>query len=399
MISSQRPSCCRSSAYDMQIISLLAFSSSPDGEFYELHMPLMPINLSMIIHHPSFSPHPLPPRSPAPTSQIFSQINNAPSFFETLSKSISFQILLALAYLHDLSIAHRDVKPGNVLLSPTGCIKLIDFGVSWKDGEVRGDKEVWQETTHDMCCQVASGPYRAPELLFGPLTYDARATDLWSLGATLASFYTPLRFTSDFDEDYSSSDSDSDEDEEKASKSALEPFIFPATGSGEGAEFGTWTRDTLFDADRGEIGLAWSIFKILGTPNETTWPGFQDLPDAQKLRFTDVPAVPLSPLLPNLPSSEIPPPAASPLNLIQQLLAYPPSSRLTAQAALSHPWFASGNLVLPTGHPGPTYGTKTVEGLKWQGQHMEERLRPCVEGEMTRFEREAESTVQSVDLW
>lgn len=117
-------------------------------------------------------------------------------------------------------------------------------------------------------------PYRAPELLFGPLTYDARATDLWSLGATLASFYTPLRFTSDFyEESFSDSDTDDEvEGEGENGKDIPKPFVFPATGTGEGAEFGTWTRDTLFNADRGEIALAWSIFKVLGTPNETSWP-------------------------------------------------------------------------------------------------------------------------------
>ncbi|KDQ18232.1 hypothetical protein BOTBODRAFT_128323 [Botryobasidium botryosum FD-172 SS1] len=386
------------------IISLLAFSLSPDGEFYELYMPLMPINFSMIIHHPSFSPYPLPEGCPVSASQIFSLVTDHHSFFETFAKSISFQILLALAHLHDLSIAHRDIKPGNVLLSPTGCVKLIDFGVSWKEGEVRGNQEAWEETPQSMCCQVASGSYRAPELLFGPLEYNARATDLWSLGATLASFYTPLRFTSDFDEDYSMDDPDTSEDGDEdggdiADGNALTPFIFPATGPGAGAEFGTWTRDTLFNADRGEIGLAWSIFKILGTPNETSWPDFRNLPDAQKLSFTDVPAMPLSPLLPNLPNPEFTPAGASPLDLIQRLLAYPPTSRLSAQEALSHPWFASGDLVLPTGHPGPTYGEKTIASLKWQAQPIGDWVRPLVEGEIRRFEREVEFAEPTGDVW
>lgn len=109
----------------------------------------------MIICDPAFSPHPLSPGCPSLSSSIFPQISS-PAFFETLSKSLALQIILAIAYLHSLSIAHRDIKPGNVLVSPEGCVKLIDFGISW-DGEARGSEGAWQETADQMCCQVASG--------------------------------------------------------------------------------------------------------------------------------------------------------------------------------------------------------------------------------------------------
>lgn len=33
-----------------------------------------------------------------------------------------------------------------------------------------------------------------------------------------------------------------------------------------------WSRRTLFKASRGEIALIWSIFQLLGTPNEKSWP-------------------------------------------------------------------------------------------------------------------------------
>lgn len=110
---------------------------------------------------------------------------------------------------------------------------------------------------------LLSSPYRAPELLFGTRSYDPFAIDLWSLGATFAGFFTPLRLYSDEEEE-----SLGDVEDENQPPS---PFIVP-----RGLDIldpdARWIRDTLFNGNRGEIGLAWSIFKIFGTPTPDTWP-------------------------------------------------------------------------------------------------------------------------------
>ena len=80
------------------------------------------------------------------------------SHFITLAKSITFQVVSALAYLHDPSrkIAHRDFKPQNVLIDHNGCVKLIDFGVSWQENPDALDC-IWPESKGSLYFDVCTG--------------------------------------------------------------------------------------------------------------------------------------------------------------------------------------------------------------------------------------------------
>lgn len=49
---------------------------------------------------------------------------------EVVLADIAHQMLLGLHFLHQQNVAHRDIKPGNVLLSCTGTVKIADFGLS-----------------------------------------------------------------------------------------------------------------------------------------------------------------------------------------------------------------------------------------------------------------------------
>ncbi|KAG6901972.1 hypothetical protein C0995_006071 [Termitomyces sp. Mi166 len=342
------------------------WSHGEDGEWSELHIwePYIPIALSDLLVSPGFSPF-TPPSSTQ--KQDEESVQRRRRHFTVLARSVIYQILQALAYLHNPSnrIAHRDIKPRNILLTKEGCIKLIDFGIAWQEeeeDEVKGD--LWPERRLKMYFEVSTGPYRAPELLFGTRHYDAFAIDLWSAGATFAEFFTPLRFYSDSDYDEFSHEEEEDAGEGKEAH-VLEPFIVPKRLVG--LQETRWERDTLFDGTRGELGLAWSIFKIRGTPTKDNWPAFECLPDSKGVEFTVVPAVSLVPLLPNLPDTnaqaEVPVDLSSihtpnktmkdsALDLIERLLVYPIENRLIAARALEHPWFGGeGGLLLPAGYP------------------------------------------------
>lgn len=101
--------------------------------------------------------------------------------------------------------------------------------------------------------------------MFGPHTYDAFAIDLWSLGGVFAEFFTALRLTR-LDED-GEEDGDIVAEDEDGSI----PFIL-SKDIRAGDPNARWQRDPLFNGRKGEIGLAWSIFKIRGTPTVDTWP-------------------------------------------------------------------------------------------------------------------------------
>jgi len=337
-------------------------------------MPSVPYLLADLLASPLLSPYTLGEQDlPTKAAQ-----------FNVLAKSLIYQIISAVSYLHSENIAHRDIKPHNLLITDHGCVKLIDFGIAWKSCEDMADKtdDLWPEPPDRMYFEVATGPYRAPELLFGTRCYDANATDLWSLGATLAEFLTPLRLRiSDPDDDDDDDDDDNDEEDDESEypleeeQSNARPFITPDLSRITNPKL-RWSRETLFDASRGEIGLAWSIFKIRGTPTAENWPTFANLPHSSRVTFNVVPPVDLSLLLPNCPTTakvEVDSKAGhfptakmipSPLDLVYRLLVYPEHTRLRASEALLHPWFTTDPpVLLPKGYPTvPTFSTAFWEG-------------------------------------
>ena len=106
-------------------------------------------------------------------------------------------------------------------------------------------------------------PYRAPETLFSPHTYDATAVDIWCAGATLAELFTSLRLESE---------SGDDEFDVATQQSEVpQAYIIPSNIDLSTTR-GVFKRDSLFNGRDGTIGLAWSIFQTLGSPTDQNWP-------------------------------------------------------------------------------------------------------------------------------
>jgi len=95
-------------------------------------------------------------------------------------EEIARQLAEAVAYAHGRDVVHRDVKPGNVLLHPSGAVKLADFGIA----RLIGDTVRHTRTGH----AVGTAAYLAPEQVLGePLT---TAVDVYSLGLVFLEMFT-----------------------------------------------------------------------------------------------------------------------------------------------------------------------------------------------------------------
>lgn len=96
---------------------------------------------------------------------------------------VAAQICEALEYAHGQGVVHRDIKPENILLSETGAVKLVDFGLA-KLNAMEGEIQLTR-TDHAM----GTVRYMAPEQLDAPKTVDHRA-DVYAVGVVVYEMLT-----------------------------------------------------------------------------------------------------------------------------------------------------------------------------------------------------------------
>lgn len=206
-------------------------------------------------------------------------------------KTIASDLFSALEHCHSVNnILHRDIKPGNILVSSEGFIKLCDFGLAkpftvskgvlQRDNNSKGlMKSIAQRQGSRGVCTLY---YRPPEVLMGgPAAHPA--VDIYSAGIVIAELLAGRT-------------------------------IFPG----------------INDLDQ----IA-KVFSCLGTPTNTHWPAAKQLPHGE-LEFVHKKARDIAEFLPRcLESPNL-------VDFLRRCISLDPAQRFSSQQALSHPWLQSG---------------------------------------------------------
>jgi len=99
--------------------------------------------------------------------------------------SMALQIAEAVAAAHEHDVIHRDLKPGNIKITPEGKVKVLDFGLAKAVGGKTADK---QSTVTEPGRVIGTPAYMSPEQARG--TKSDKRSDIWSFGCVLYEMLT-----------------------------------------------------------------------------------------------------------------------------------------------------------------------------------------------------------------
>jgi serine/threonine protein kinase len=115
-----------------------------------------------------------------PGGSIATMLAQFGAFHEDVTRRYLYQLVVAVAFLHANGVVHRDLKGANILVDPTGQIKLIDFGAA---------KMLCQEYIRSNVVSLGGTPYwMAPEVV--KQAEVTTKSDIWSIGCCMYEMLT-----------------------------------------------------------------------------------------------------------------------------------------------------------------------------------------------------------------
>ena len=118
---------------------------------------------------------------------LAAKIENGPLVLED-ALTIARQIAEAVSAAHEKNVIHRDLKPGNIKITPEGRVKVLDFGLA----KAIEHKDIGDQTTATHPGRLMGTPaYMSPEQIRGR-SVDHR-TDIWAFGCILYEMLTGKR--------------------------------------------------------------------------------------------------------------------------------------------------------------------------------------------------------------
>ncbi|KAJ9067488.1 serine/threonine protein kinase, CMGC, CDC2/CDK sub [Entomophthora muscae] len=177
------------------------------------------------------------------------------------------QLFEGIFYLHNNNILHRDIKTANLLINNDGILKVADFGLS----------RPCESPDAEYTSCVVTRWYRPPELFLGQKNYTS-SIDMWGVGCV----------------------------------------------------FGQILQSKPLIPGKNDIEQLDLIFKLCGSPNAESFPGYNELPNSDTITFNSYPRR----ILEHFSGFD-----QYAVDLLDQLLVLDPKRRISANNALSHYFF------------------------------------------------------------
>lgn len=246
----------------------------------------------------------------------------------TTLKSLLWQLLNGLVYLHDNWVIHRDLKPANILVSADGTVKIGDLGLA----------RIYHSPLQSLWTSdkvVVTIWYRPPDLLLGARHYTT-AVDVWSVGCIFGELIAnrPM-FKGE------------EAKPEPPGGAASGVLLTATTTTNHGSLAQPAAPATAMKKVSGvpfQRDQLTKIFEVMGSPSKARYPSLGALPDAPHLSS-----------LPNFPTNKLwqwyqersppgttggGPGGSAGFDLLSLLLVYDPNTRISARKALSHHWWS-----------------------------------------------------------